>query len=387
MHFDEKMIEAFIKKVREIYGDAFIPLHRPVFEGNEIDYLKQAVESNFVSSVSEFVPRFENSIKNFTGSKFAVATVNGTSALHLSLMISGVNEGDEVITQALTFVATCNAIAYLKAKPIFVDVDKDTMGMSPDYLEAFLDHFGEIRNGEVYNKFSDRRIAACLPVHTYGIPCRISRIRSICDKWGLTLVEDCAEALGSFSDQKHTGTFGNIGVFSFNGNKIITTGGGGMICTDDKDLAVRARHLSTTAKISHKTQFVHDAIGYNYRLPGICAALGVAQMEQLPYMLRVKADLAETWRNFFEKYNILMPNSLTNDVFNNWFNSVILASPDQKDKFLQITNDAGVMTRPFWSLMSDLKMYSSCQKDHLVNSRWLEERVVAISSSVPFEIQ
>lgn len=377
------MYEAFVKKAREIYGPDFIPLHRPVFEGNEINYLKDCIKSNFVSSSGNFVSKFELAVEKFTGSKHAIAVVNGTSALHIAMLIAGVKSGDEVITQALTFVATCNAISYLKASPVFVDVDKDTMGMSPEALKQFLKKNTFRKGGNLYNKSSKRPIRACVPMHTYGIPCRINEIAMICEEWGIALVEDAAESFGSFSRSKHTGTIGTLGVFSFNGNKIITSGGGGMIITDQDDLAIRAKHITTTAKVPHPTEFVHDEIGYNYRMPGLCAALGVAQMEKLEEFLTVKEYIAQEWRVLFKEFEVELNKVLPEDRGNNWFNSITLDSVSEKNDFLNFTNDQGVMTRPLWELMSNLKMFKSYEKDTLLNSKWLLDRVVAISSSVP----
>lgn len=385
MSIKEKILKKFVEKAKEIYGSEFIPLHRPVFEGNELKYLKECIESNFVSSSGHFVEKFESSVKKFTGAQFAISTVNGTSGLHIALLISGVEQNDEVISQALTFVATCNAISYLGAHPTFVDVDLDTMGMSPKSLKKFLEENTFRKNGNLYNKVSKRRIKACVPMHTYGIPCRIKEISEICKEWGLILIEDAAESFGSFSANSHTGTTGELGVLSFNGNKIITTGGGGMIISDNEELAHKAKHLTTTAKISHPTEFVHNEIGYNYRLPAICAAVGVAQMEKMDHFLKTKEKIAQIWRDFFIDFGIELNNVLPGDKGNNWFNSLKLKSKLERDIFLEYTNEKGVMTRPLWELMSNLEMFKSCQNDGLPNSKWLLERVVAISSSVPFK--
>ena len=247
--------------VRSIYGDGFIPLHRPVFEGNEKQYLLDCIDSNFVSSVGAKVVEFEQQIAAFTGSKYAIATVNGTAALHVALQLAGVQRGDEVISQALTFIATCNALSYSGAHPVFVDVDRDTLGMSPDALRRFLSIHTERRQGGCWNTGTGRRIAACVPMHTFGIPVRIAEIAAICAEWGIALVEDAAESLGSYVNGRHTGTFGKLATLSFNGNKTITTGGGGMIVTDDETIALRAKHLTTTAKIPHPYEFVHDEVG------------------------------------------------------------------------------------------------------------------------------
>ena len=368
---------------RTVFGEGFIPLHRPVFEGNERQYLVDCIDSNFVSSVGEKVVEFENRIAEFTGSKYAIAMVNGTAALHVAIVLAGVNKGDEVISQALTFIATCNAISYSGASPVFIDVDRDTMGMSPASLENFLKSNAEIKNGQVVNKTSGRRIAACIPMHTFGLPCRIEEISKICVEWGIPLIEDAAESLGSYVDGRHTGTFGKMGTLSFNGNKLITTGGGGMLITDCPVLAKRAKHITTTAKVPHPYEFVHDEIGFNYRMPNLNAALGCAQMERLLEFLVVKAKLSEQWSEFFARQGVFFPKALDKDTANCWLNAVVLDSKSDRDKFLKYTNEGDVMTRPIWQLMSELKMYKNCQRDDLVNSIWLCERVVNIPSSVP----
>lgn len=377
------MFPAFVEKSKEIYGNDFIPLHRPVFEGNEITYLTECVESNFVSSMGDFVTRFETQIAKFTGSSYAIATVNGTASLHIGMLVTGVQCGDEVITQALTFVATCNALSYVGAVPIFIDVDKDTMGMSPSALTQFLENNTFWDDGQLFNKTTKRRIKACVPMHTYGIPCRIKEIQSICHKWGISLIEDAAESLGSYSGSVHTGTFGSLGIFSFNGNKIITSGAGGMIVTDDKEMAALAKHLTTTAKVPSPTEFVHDKIGYNYRMPGLCAALGVAQLERIDDFLAIKKIIAQNWQRWFEEFNVEFNNPLPDDKSNNWFNSITMESKADRDEFLKYSNDRGVMVRPFWELMSNLEMFKNSENDGLQNSEWLLDRVVAVSSSVP----
>ena len=375
--------QAFVDFVRGIFGYGFIPLHRPIFEGKERQYLVDCIDSNFVSSVGPKVTEFEQQIAAFTGARFAIATVNGTAALHIALQLAGVARDDEVISQTLTFIATCNALSYTGAHPVFVDVDRDTMGMSPEALRCFLEMYAEKRDGAVWNKFSGRRIAACVPMHTFGLPCRIEDIANICAEWGIALVEDAAESLGSYVGGRHTGTFGVFGTLSFNGNKIITTGGGGMIITDDEALAKRAKHITTTAKIPHPYEFVHDEVGYNYRLPNLNAALGCAQMERLPWMLEVKREIAGKYSSFFAEQGVMMAEPLTGNTANNWLNAIVLADKAERDLFLTYTNQQGVMTRPIWRLMSGLAMFQHCQHDGLENSRWLAERVVNIPSSVP----
>ena len=368
---------------RSIYGEGFIPLHRPLFEGNERQYLVDCIDSNFVSSVGEKVNAFEDKVAKFTGSKYAVATVNGTAALHVAIELAGVKPGDEVISQALTFIATCNAISYAGARPLFVDVDLDTMGLSPVALQNFLEENAEKRSEGTYNKISGKRISACVPMHTFGLPTRIAEIAEICTSWDITLIEDAAESLGSYVGNRHTGTFGEMATLSFNGNKVITTGAGGMIITDDADLAGRAKHITTTAKVPHPYEFVHDEIGYNYRLPNLNAALGCAQMERLDEILAIKSNIAVQWCKFFDCHSISFCNAIEGSKANYWLNAIILDSKIERDKFLKFTNDNGVMTRPIWQLMSQLKMFQDCQTDGLKNSLWLQDRVVNVPSSVP----
>lgn len=363
--------------------EGFIPLHRPVFEGNERQYLVDCIDSNFVSSVGARVTEFEQQVATFTGARFAVATVNGTAALHVALELAGVERDDEVITQALTFIATCNALSYTGAHPVFVDVDRDTMSMSPDALRRFLELHAESREGQLWNKTSGRRIVACVPMHTFGLPGRIEEIAQICEAWGLVLVEDAAESLGSYVGKRHTGTFGQLGTLSFNGNKIITTGGGGMIITNDEELAKRAKHLTTTAKVPHPYEFVHDQVGYNYRLPNLNAALGCAQMERLPEFLRIKAQVATRYSAFFDSIGVTFARPREGAQANFWLNAIVLDSLEERDAFLSYTNSKDVMTRPIWRLMTSLEMFRHCQHDGLKNSSWLEERVVNIPSSVP----
>ena len=376
-------VSKFLDFTKGIYGNDFIPLHRPVFEGNEKKYLIDCIDSNFVSSVGQKVIEFEEKIADFTGSKFAIATVNGTSALHVSIEIAGVRKGDEVLTQAVTFIATCNALSYAGAHPVFIDVDLDTMGMSPSSLRNFLESNVEKRDGKSFNKNSGRQISACVPMHTFGIPCRIEEIKKICIEWDIVLIEDCAESLGSYVNNQHTGTFGELAILSFNGNKLITTGGGGMIITNDERLAKHAKHITTTSKVPHPFEFVHDEVGYNYRMPNLNAALGCAQMERLNEFLAIKSVIAEKWKFFFHDSNIEFMKPLIGSKANNWLNTIALESKSERDYFLKHTNENGVMTRPIWTLMSKLEMFKHYENDGLKNSINLEERVVNIPSSVP----
>ena len=372
-----------VEFVRALYGTDSIVLHHPVFEGNEKQYLFDCIDSNFVSSVGAKVTEFEQQIADFTGAKYAVATVNGTAALHVALQLVGVQRDDEVITQALTFIATCNALSYAGAHAVFVDVDRDTLGMSPVALRQFLARNAELRNGRAFNKTTGRRFAACAPMHTFGFPCRVEEIVAVCDEYGIAVVEDAAESLGSYVGKRHTGTFGTLATLSFNGNKVITTGGGGMIITDDAEIATHAKHLTTTAKVPHPFEFVHDEVGYNYRLPNLNAALGCAQMERLPEMLAVKADVARRYAAFIDSLGMTLVGAAEGTTANYWLNALVLGSLQERDAFLEFTNSRGVMTRPIWRLMSRLAMFSHCQHDGLANSQWLEDRVVNIPSSVP----
>lgn len=383
MRDQDPMLQPIVDFVRSIYGQGFVPLHRPVFEGNERAYLVDCVDSNFVSSVGARVNEFEQRIAAFTGAGHAVATVNGTAALHVALQLAGVGPGDEVLTQALSFIATCNAIRYAGAQPVFVDVDLDSMGMSPDALRRFLEEHAETRAGQAYNRASGRRIAACVPMHTFGHPCRIKEIVRICDAHGVAVIEDAAESLGSYVGDRHTGTFGRLSTLSFNGNKVITTGGGGMVLTDDPVLAARAKHLTTTAKVPHPYEFVHDEVGYNYRMPNLNAALGCAQMEKLEAMLAVKADVANAYREFFAGQPMRFVHARDGTTPNYWLNAIVVADEAQRDSLLGYCNARDVMARPVWRLMSRLAMFEACQRDSLENSLWLEARIVNLPSSVP----
>nr|WP_321266996.1 LegC family aminotransferase [uncultured Sulfurimonas sp.] len=376
-----KEIVEFIQNVYKTKG--FIPLHEPKFNGNEKKYLNDCIDSTFVSSVGKYVDAFEEQFAKKVGSKYAVATVNGTSALHISLILAGVKKEDEVITQPLTFVATCNAISYLDAKPVFVDVDLDTMGLSPASLKEFLEKNCELKDNRCINKTTKKCIKACVAMHTFGHSCRVDEIKDICDKWHITLVEDAAESLGSYYQGRHTGTFAKLGAFSFNGNKIITSGGGGVIVTDDEELAKRAKHLTTTAKIPHKWEYVHDEIAYNYRMPNLNAALLVAQLEQLDTFLASKRELASKYEEYFKtKSEIDFIKEPRDAKSNYWLQALILKDEKTRDEFLDFTNKNGVMTRPIWKLMSELEMFKETQCADLKNSKYLQQRVVNIPSSV-----
>ncbi|MCS6823380.1 MAG: LegC family aminotransferase [Cytophagaceae bacterium] len=379
------MFEEVIKFIRSLYDtEQAIPLHTPSFTGNEKKYVMDCIDTHVVSSVGGYVSAFEQATADFCGCRYAVASVNGTEALHMALMLCNVSAEDEVITQPLTFVATVNAISYTGAVPVFVDVDKDTMGLSPEKLKDFLTHNTIQKKSGTYNRYTGRRIRACVPMHTFGHPCRIEDITEICSSYNITVIEDAAESLGSFYKGKHTGTFGKIGTLSFNGNKIVTTGGGGMLITDDEALAKLGKHLTTQAKVPHPWEYVHDYIGYNHRMPNINAALGLAQIENLPLFVARKRELAKRYENFFSKIGIPFFKEPENCISNYWLNAIILKDETERDNFLKETNDNNIFTRPIWKLIPSLKMYKHCHKANIDNAKWLAERVVNLPSSVHY---
>jgi perosamine synthetase len=400
----EKSFQNIVDFIRELYQkpEGFIPLHAPVFNGNEKKYLEECIDSTFVSSVGKFVDEFEVKMAEYTGAKKAVVCVNGTNALHLALMLVGVERDTEVITQPLTFIATANAISYCGARPVFLDVDMDTMGLSPSALRSWLEENAEHRTPNpktahsspgsarseatkqpvLINKKTGKRISACVPMHTFGHPCRIDEIVKICNEYNIPVVEDAAESLGSYYKGQHTGTFGAIGILSFNGNKIITTGGGGMLLFDDEQLAKRAKHLTTQAKVPHAWEFMHDEIGYNYRMPNINAALGLAQLEQLPGFLKSKRGIAEEYRDFFKTTPWKFFNEPENASSNYWLNVLLMKDRQERDEFLKFSNQNGVMTRPAWKLMNILPMFETYQTDELQNANKLSDTLVNIPSSV-----
>ncbi len=371
-----------VEFIKDCFGRPdFIPLHIPNFWGNEKKYLADTIETTFVSSVGAYVNKFEEQIATYTQTAKCAAVVNGTAALQVGLRVVGVKAGDEVITQALTFVATTNAIAYNFAKPVFVDVDLDTMGMSPVALKNFLNEFGEKREDGCYNKKTGNRIAACVPMHTFGFMCRIDEIVAICSDWNIPVVEDAAEALGSSYKGKPAGSFGEVGAFSFNGNKIITAGGGGAIVSLDAAFADKAKYLTNTAKVPHKWEYVHDELGYNLRMPNVNAALACAQFEELENLRQSKKELYEEYKNFFAGTDIKLREMPENSDWNYWLICVELENREKRDAFLEATNSNGVMTRPIWQLMYRLPMYQDCQRDAQTNAEYLEERIVNIPSS------
>ncbi len=360
----------------------FVPLHAPIFRGNEKEYLIDTINTTFVSSVGAYVDRFEVMMTEITKTQKAIAVVNGTSGIQVALQLVGVKNNDEVLTQALTFVATANAIAYNNAHPVFIDVDLDTMGLSPKALQTFLEQYGELRENGCFNKKTGRKIAACLPMHTFGFPVHLNEIITVCNQWKIPVIEDAAESLGSEYHNKPTGSFGDVAVFSFNGNKIVTAGGGGAIVTNNVALGDKAKHLTTTAKTTHPYEYFHDEIGFNYRMPNLNAALACAQLEQLNDFLYDKRNLAQQYVAFFENKGIKFRTETPNTKANYWLMCVELENKKEREFFLKQTNDAKVMTRPIWQLMFRLPMYQDCQKDEQVNAIFLEDRIVNIPSRV-----
>jgi len=377
---DFNSVISFIKNQHS--NKDFTPLHAPVFNGNEKKYLLDTIDSTFVSSVGAYVDRFEDMMCTVTQTEKAVAVVNGTAGIQVALRLCGVKEGDEVITQALTFIATVNAIVYNGATPVFVDVDLDTMGLSPKALQAFLLENAELREDGTYNKKTGKKISACLPMHTFGFPVHLDELTVVCNNWKIELIEDAAESLGSSYKGKPTGSIGKLGVFSFNGNKIVTSGGGGAIVTNDAGLGVKGKYLTTTAKVPHPYEFFHDELGYNFRMPNLNAALACAQLEQLDHFLDNKRDLAKQYESFFSDKGIKFRTENPDTKANYWLMCVELENKKERDQFLNDTNQNGVMTRPIWQLMFRLPMYAACQKDAQTNALLLEERIVNIPSSV-----
>lgn len=373
---------AFIRS--QFGGAARIGLHEPRFQGREIEYVTDCIHSTFVSSVGPYVDRFEARLAEVTGAAFAVATVNGTSALHAALKLAGVGLGDEVITQSLTFVATANAVSYCGAVPCFVDVECSTLGLSPDSLRAFLaKHTQRASDGVLINRATGRRISACVPMHTFGHPCRIDEIVRVCGEAGLPVIEDATESLGSRFREQHTGTFGAMGVFSFNGNKTVTCGGGGAIITDCPETARRAKHLTTTAKVPHRWEFDHDEIGFNYRMPNLNAALACAQLERLEAIVERKRALSSRYRDFFSGVNIDFFTEPAQAWSNYWLNALLLHGPEERAAFLEATNKAGIMTRPVWKPLHRLKMFRDAPRGPLPVTEMIAERLVNIPSSEP----
>ncbi|MDI6034468.1 LegC family aminotransferase [Flavobacterium sp. LB2P84] len=377
---DFNSVISFIKD--QYKTESFIPLHVPHFGGNEKKYLLETIDSTFVSSVGAYVDQFELMMQGITQTQKAVAVVNGTSGIQVALRLVGVKAGDEVLTQALTFVATANAIAYQNATPVFLDVDLNTMGLSPRAVATFLEEYGDLRENGCYNKKTGKKISACMPMHTFGFPVHLDELLTICNAWKIPIVEDAAESLGSEYKNKPTGSLGKVGVFSFNGNKIATCGGGGAIVTNDITIGEKGKYLTTTAKVPHPYEYVHDEMGYNFRMPNLNAALACAQLEQLDGFLENKRKLAKEYQSFFATKGIQFRTETPETKANYWLMCVELENKVERDLFLETTNANGVMTRPIWQLMYRLPMYANCQRDKNVNAEFLEERIVNIPSSV-----
>lgn len=377
------LCDQLIRFVRNYFGtNDFIPLHAPVFSGREKENVVDAIESTFVSSVGAYVDRFEQAMAAYTGSPKAVATVNGTAALHIALKLACVEAGDLVVTQPLTFVATCNAIDYCGAEPVFVDVDRDTLGLSATALRQWLEENAKLDSDGICRARADNKVVrACVAMHTFGHPADLDGLVSVTRDWNITLVEDAAESLGSIYKGKHTGTFGQLGTLSFNGNKIITTGGGGMILADIA-LGERAKHLTTTAKKPHPYEYIHDEVGYNYRLPNLNAALGCAQLDQLESFIEAKRTLAAAYQDELSGTSLAFISEPKGSRSNYWLNAVVCEDKSHRNELLETTNQQGIMTRPIWALMNHLRMYQDCRRDQLVNAEWLEARVVNLPSSV-----
>lgn len=370
--------------IHEHYNEAgFIPLHAPVFNGREKEYLNDCIDSTFVSSVGEYVNRFEKMIAEYTGAKYAVAVVNGTAGLLVALSANGVRNNDYVITQSLTFVATANAISHLGAEPIFVDSQSETLSMCPDSLRQFLKDETYLDNGLCKLKKDDRIIKCCVPMHTFGHACKMDEILSVCSEYGLIVIEDAAESLGSKYKEKHTGTLGKCGVFSFNGNKVVTAGGGGVIITDDQRLAEKLKHITTTAKQSHAWEFIHDEIAFNFRLPNLNAALICAQLEYLEDILENKRETKECYAKFFksiEGVSFFEPPEYSQG--NNWLHTIKFKNISERDNFLKFSNENGIMARPFWRPMHLLDIFKDCPKTSQENTLNFYERFVNIPSGV-----
>ena len=378
-----KSIQNTISFIQDIYKtNSVIPLHAPNFNGNEKKYLLETIDSTYVSSVGAYVDQFEDMMSSITKTKKAIAVVNGTAGIQVALRLVGVNDGDEVITQALTFVATANAIIYNNATPIFLDIDIDTMGLSPKAVSAFLSEFAVLREEGCFNKKTGKKISACLPMHTFGFPVHMDELKEICDFWRIPIVEDAAESLGSEYKNKPTGSIGDAGVFSFNGNKIVTSGGGGAIVTNNKCIGDKGKHITTTAKVSDDFEFYHDELGYNYRMPNLIAALACAQLEQLNDFLQNKRDLAQKYNSFFGEVGIKFRTETPETKANYWLMCVELENKKDRDLFLKKTNESGITTRPIWQLMFRLPMYRHCQRDEQKNAKLLENIIVNIPSSV-----
>lgn len=368
--------------VRDIYkSKEFIPLHAPCFNGNEKKYLLETIDSTFVSSVGKFVDQFEKELEEYTGAEKAVAVVNGTAALHAALYASGVSKGDLVLTQSLTFVATCNALHHMGAFPVFIDVSPVSLGLCPKALETYLQDNAIVDGDVCVHKLTKQRIKAVIPMHTFGHPVELDELLKVCSVWKLSLVEDAAESLGSYYKGAHTGTIGHFGAVSFNGNKIITTGGGGAVLCRSHIEGARVKHLTTTAKVPHPYEFYHDEAGFNYRMPNLNAALGCAQMEVLNTYIESKRELAARYQSFFNSSEFKFVEEPEYAKSNYWLNAIICPDKSVRDEVLSQTNKQGVMTRPVWQLMHRLPMFKDCLRGDLSYSEFLEARLINIPSS------
>jgi perosamine synthetase len=382
---DKELVKNIVNTLQSILpARESIPLHEPNFGGNEWDYVKNCLDSGWVSSVGAYVDRFEQMLCEYTASPYAVATVNGTAALHICLLLAGIKAGDEVLVPTLTFIATANAVTYCNAIPHFVDVEERTLGIDPVKLNEYIKEISEIRGDVCYNRLTGRPIRAVVPMHTFGHPVDMDPLQELCERYHLVMVEDAAESLGSFYKGQHTGTRGFVSSLSFNGNKTITTGGGGAILTDSASIAKLAKHMTTQAKAAHRWEFNHDMIGYNYRMPNINAALGCAQLEQLSGFIEKKRNLAKRYQEVFQDVPgirfFIEPDFAHS---NYWLNTLILDKEYsfERDNLLESTNNAGIMTRPLWTLMHRLNMYRDCPRMDLSVAESLESRIINIPSS------
>ena len=379
-----KISQQIIKAIKVAIDTNTAVLHEPSLKGNEWTYLKDCLDSTFVSSVGKYVNRFESDLQEFTGARHAIAVVNGTAALHMALLLAGVKAGDEVLIPALTFIATANAVSYCGAVPHFVDSEFDTFGLDPEVLRGYLKDKTEFRDNQCINKITGRVIRAIVPMHTFGHPVNIEGVMAIAQDFKLSLVEDAAESLGSKVNGQHTGTFGLMGALSFNGNKTITTGGGGAILTNDSEIAKRAKHLTTTAKIPHRWEYIHDEVGYNYRMPNINAALGCAQLEQLPDILTSKRRLFTRYQDAFRNIpNVNLVCESDGTISNFWLQTILLEDSisTQRDEILENTNNEGLMTRPVWELLNRLTPYKDCPQMELPVATSLAQRLINLPSS------
>lgn len=371
----------FAEQVKKLYGKDFVPLHEPTFNEKELEYVTDCVKTGWVSSVGAYVTRFEEDLAKFVGVKRVVAVVNGTAALHIALKVAGIETDDEVLIPSLTFIATANAVSYCGAIPHFVDVHEETLGMDPFKLDAYLSEIAEVRNDELFNKQTNRRIKAVVPMHTFGHAVHLDELVELAEKYHLMLVEDAAESLGTYYKGKHTGSFGKVNAMSFNGNKIITTGGGGAILTDDEVLADYAKHLTTTAKVPHKWEYVHDEIGYNYRMPNINAALGCAQLEKLEQFLGQKKALTNKYEELVANLDgVKLFKEPAHSNSNYWLQTLILDESLNRDEVLGFLNEHGVMSRPIWQPMHELEMFKGYPKVDLNVTQYMKFKIINIPS-------